>query len=49
MDDGQIFGIKKLTLQALPLNLAALEMILEDIVVVVTSMMKMSNIQIATG
>ena len=38
----RIFGITKLKLQAF--NMAALEMILEDIVVKVTSMMERSSI-----
>ena len=42
MDDERIFGITKLKLQA------ALEMILGDFVVKVTSMMEMSSTQIAT-
>ena len=42
----RIFGITKLKLQAF--NMAALEMILEDIVVKVTSMMERSSIQITT-
>ena len=46
MDDEQIFGITKLKLQAF--SLAALEMILGDIVVKVTSMMERSSIKIAT-
>ena len=46
MDDEQIFGITKLKLQAF--SLAALGMILGDIVVKVTSMMERSSIQIAT-
>ena len=46
MDDEQIFGITKLKLQAF--SLAALGMILGDIVVKVTSMMEQSSIQIAT-
>ena len=46
MDDEQIFGITKLKLQAF--SLAALGMILGDIVVKVTSMMQRSSIQIAT-
>ena len=45
MDDERIFGITKLKLQAF--SLAALEMILGDIVVQVTSMMERSSIQIA--
>ena len=46
MDDEPIFGITKLKLQAF--SLAALGMILGDIVVKVTSMMEQSSIQIAT-
>ena len=46
MDDERIFGITKLKLQAF--SLAALGMILGDIVVKVTSMMERSSIQIAT-
>ena len=46
MDDKGIFGITKLKLQAF--SLAALEMILRDIVVKVTSMMERSSIQITT-
>ena len=46
MDDEQIFGITKLKLQAF--SLAALEMILGDIVVKVSSMMERTSIQIAT-
>ena len=46
IDDERIFGITKLKLQAF--SLAALGMILGDIVVKVTSMMERSSIQIAT-
>ena len=46
MDDDRIFGNTKLNLQAL--SLAALEMILRDIVVKVSSMMERTSIQIAT-
>ena len=46
MDDERIFGITKLKLQAF--SLAALEMILGDIVVKVSSMMERTSIQIAT-
>ena len=46
MDDERIFGITKLKLQAF--SLAALGMILGDIVVKITSMMERSSIQIAT-
>ena len=46
MDDERIFGITKLKLQAF--SLAALEMILGDIVVKVSSMMERMGIQIAT-
>ena len=46
MDDEQIFGITKLKLQAF--SLAALEMILGDIVEKVSSMMERTSIQIAT-
>ena len=46
MDDEPIFGITKLKLQAF--SLAALEMILGDIVVKVSSMMERTSIQIAT-
>ena len=46
MDDEQIFGITKLKLQAF--SMAALEMILGDIVVKVSSMMERTSIQIAT-
>ena len=46
MDDERIFGITKLKLQAF--SLSALEIILGNIVVKVTSMMKRSKIQIAT-
>ena len=46
MDDERIFGITKLKLQAF--SLAALAMILGDIVVKVTSMMERSSIKIAT-
>ena len=46
MDEEQIFGITKLKLQAF--SLAALEMILGDIVVKVSSMMERTSIQIAT-
>ena len=45
MGDEQIFGITKLKLQAF--RLAALEMILGDIVVKVSSMMERTSIQIA--
>ena len=43
MDDVRIFGITKLKLQAF--SLAALEMILGDIVVKVSSMMERTSIQ----
>ena len=46
MDDERIFGITKLKLQAF--SLAALEMILGDIVVKVSSMMERTSIQIVT-
>ena len=46
MDDEQILGITKLKLQAF--SLAALEMILGDIVVKVSSMMERTSIQIVT-
>ena len=46
MDDERIFGITKLKLQAF--SLAALEMILGDIVVKVSSVMERTSIQIAT-
>ena len=46
MEDGEIFGITKLKLQAF--SLAALEMSLGDIIVKFTSMMEMSIIQITT-
>ena len=46
LDDERIFGITKLKLQAF--SLAALEMILGDIVVKVSSMMERMGIQIAT-
>ena len=46
MDDEGIFGITKLKLQAF--SLAALEMILGDIVVKVSSMMESTSNQIAT-
>ena len=46
MDDKRFFGITKLKLQAF--SLAALEMILGDIVVKVSSMMERTSIQIAT-
>ena len=46
MDDKRIFGITKLKLQAF--TLAALEMILGDIVVKVSSMIERTSIQIAT-
>ena len=46
MDDKQIFGITELKLQAF--SLAALEMSLGDIVVIVTSMIERSSIQITT-
>ena len=46
IDDEQIFGITMLKLQAF--SLAALEMILGDIVVKVSSMMERTSIQIAT-
>ena len=46
MEDERIFGITKLKLQAF--SLAALEMILGDIVVKVSSMMERTSIQIAT-
>ena len=46
LDDERIFGITKLKLQAF--SLAALEMILGDIVVKVSSMMERTSIQIAT-
>ena len=45
MDDEGVFGITKLKLQAF--SLAALEMILGDIVVKVSSMMERTTIQIA--
>ena len=46
LDDKRIFGITKLKLQ--PFSLAALEMILGDIVVKVSSMMERTSIQIVT-
>ena len=46
MDDEQIFGITKLKLQAF--RLAALEMILGDIVVKASWMMERTSTQIAT-
>ena len=46
MDDERIFGITKLKLQAF--SLAALEMILGDIFVKVSSMMERTSIQIVT-
>ena len=46
IDDEQIFGITMLKLQAF--SLAALEMILGDIVVKVSSVMERTSIQIAT-
>ena len=46
MDDKRIFGITKLILQAF--SLAALEMILGDIVVKASSMMERTSTQIAT-
>ena len=46
MGGGRIFGITKLKLKAF--SLAALEMILGDIVVKVSSMMERTSIQIAT-
>ena len=46
LDDERIFGITKLKLQAF--SLAALEMILGDIVVKVSSVMERTSIQIAT-
>ena len=46
MDDKRIFGITMLKLQAF--SLAALEMILGDIVVKVSSVMERTSIQIAT-
>ena len=46
IDDEQIFGITMLKLQAS--SLAALEMIIVDIVVKVSSMMEKTSIQIAT-
>ena len=46
MDDERIFGITKLKLQAF--SLAALEMILGDIVVKVSLVMERKSIQIAT-
>ena len=46
LDDERIFGITKLKLQAF--SLAALEMILGDIVVKVSSMMERTSIQIVT-
>ena len=46
MDDEQIFGITKLKLHGF--RLAALEMILGDIVVKVSSMMERTSIQIVT-
>ena len=45
-EDGRILGITKLKLQAF--SLAALEMILGDIVEKVSSMMERTSIQIAT-
>ena len=46
LDDERIFRITKLKLQAF--SLAALEMILGDIVVKVSSMMERTSIQIVT-
>ena len=46
MEEERIFGITKLKLQAF--SLAALEMIIGDIVVKVSSMMERTSIQIAT-
>ena len=46
LDDERIFGITKLKLQ--PFSLAALEMILGDIVVKVSLMMERTSIHIAT-
>ena len=46
MDNEQIFGITKLKLKAF--SLAALEIIIGDIVVKVSSMMERTSIQIAT-
>ena len=46
IDNEQIFGITMLKLQAF--SLAALEMILGDIVVKVSSVMERTSIQIAT-
>ena len=46
VDHERIFGITKLKLQAF--SLAALEMILGDIVVKVSSMMERTSIQIVT-
>ena len=46
MDNERIFGITKLKLQAF--SLAALEMILGDIVVKASSMMERTSTQIAT-
>ena len=46
MDDERILGITKLKLQVF--SLAALEMILGDIFVKVSSMMERTSIQIAT-
>ena len=46
IDDEQIFGITMLKLQAF--SLAALEMILGDTVVKVSSMMERTSIQIVT-
>ena len=46
LDDERIFGITKLKLQAF--SLAALEMILGDTVVKVSSMMERTSIQIVT-
>ena len=46
IDDEQIFGITKLKLQAF--RLAALEVILGDIVVKVSSMVERTSIQITT-
>ena len=46
MDDERIIGITKFKLQAF--SLAALEMILGDIVVKVSSVMERTSIQIAT-
>ena len=46
MDDEQIFGITKLKLQAF--RLAALEVILGDIVVKVSPMIERTSIKIAT-